>query len=67
MYYAEKMINGVLHYRYSPNESWRKASLEQCNKRLADLFDQIDKAYQKGRKDRANEIAEKLTELIHNS
>jgi hypothetical protein len=29
MYYAEKVINGILHCRYSPNEEWQEMSKEK--------------------------------------
>ena len=34
MYYAEKIINGTLHYRFSPNEGWNEASKEQLTRRV---------------------------------
>lgn len=36
MYYAEKWINGVLHYRGSPDVEWLPAGVELLNRRLAE-------------------------------
>lgn len=37
MYYSEKMIDGVLHYRTHPNEKWKPMSLEQLSQRVEEL------------------------------
>lgn len=34
MYYQEKMINGVLHYRNTPHGEWVKLSPEVLSKRV---------------------------------
>ena len=31
MYYAEKMIDGILHYKYSPTAEWTRYTLEQLS------------------------------------
>lgn len=34
MYYAEKVINGVLHWRSTPNGLWQPRTLEQLTTEL---------------------------------
>lgn len=44
MYYQEKLINGVMYYRTSPDGDWRQMSIEKLSRdysemkaRIADL------------------------------
>lgn len=67
MYYEEKMINGVLYYRYSPSDRFTKATSGILNRRLCDLEDRIKflqkeaaEAYQKGRADFRKQLAEEV-------
>jgi hypothetical protein len=34
MYYVEKVINGVLHYKTTPNGKWKPVSTEVLTKRV---------------------------------
>lgn len=34
MYYVEKVINSVLHYKTSPNGKWKPISAEELTKRI---------------------------------
>lgn len=34
MYYVEKVINGVLHYKTTPNCKWKPISVEELTRRL---------------------------------
>jgi len=36
MYYEEKMINGILHYRTSPNDEFEEYSKEALSRRIED-------------------------------
>ncbi len=36
MYYAEKTINGKLHYKNSPKGKWIEFTVEMLNKRIVD-------------------------------
>ena len=54
MYYEEKIIDGVLCYRYTPKGEFRPMSAERIVKRIKDFemliaekFDQMDKMYSK--------------------
>lgn len=35
MYYKEKLINGVWHYKTTPNMEWKPMSITQLEKKLA--------------------------------
>ena len=37
MYYREKIINGILYCKTTPNGSWREVSNKALTKRLVDL------------------------------
>jgi len=34
MYYKEKIINGILHYKTTPEGEWKEVSKETLSKRL---------------------------------
>lgn len=34
MYYQEKVINGVMHYRGHPNDEWKPMTVQQLTDRL---------------------------------
>jgi len=34
MYYAEKMINGILHYKTTPYGDWKPKSIESLSNRV---------------------------------
>lgn len=34
MYYTEKIINGILHYKSLPTGEWRQVSAEEMTRRL---------------------------------
>ena len=36
MYYVEKVINGVLHYKTTPNGKWKPISVEELTKRVVE-------------------------------
>ena len=37
MYYEEKIINGVLMYRITPNGNWRQCSIEKMGAKILEL------------------------------
>lgn len=41
MFYEEKVIDGVLHYRTSPNGDWRAKTAEQLTEMLETLRDSV--------------------------
>lgn len=43
MYYAEKIVKGILYCRYSPNARWQKASLDAVNRRLVETMKQVER------------------------
>ena len=42
MYYAEKVINGVLHYKLTPSASWKACTLEHLTQKVLELQEQIE-------------------------
>lgn len=44
MFYEEKEINGVLHYRTDPNESFKPYTLEELSARYADTTECLERA-----------------------
>lgn len=42
MYYQEQVINGILHYRSSPNSDWIPMSKEKLTKKVLDLKEKIN-------------------------
>lgn len=71
MYYAEMMIEGILHFRYDPKGHWRPATANMLNRRLAemekrvkDLEKEVIRSYKQGRSDaRADLLHEVVTKL----
>lgn len=43
MYYQEQVINGIFHYRLSPNGDWIPMSKEELTKKYLDLKEKIKK------------------------
>mgnify|MGYP003692044225 CR=1 FL=1 len=41
MYYAEKIINGVLHYRTHPRGKWREISPLKLTQKILDLQNKL--------------------------
>jgi hypothetical protein len=41
MYYAEKIINGILCCKFSPTDEWKPVSLEIATKRIIELMDKV--------------------------
>ena len=37
MYYKEQLINGIWHYKLSPNAEWKPFSIEQLNDKITNL------------------------------
>lgn len=37
MYYKEQLINGIWHYKLSPNAEWKPFSIEQLNDKITSL------------------------------
>ena len=75
MYYAEKMIEGILHYRYDPKGRWIACPADMLNRRLAEQDRQIaafhegvekrvEAAYQKGRDDFRDEVMSKVADQL---
>jgi hypothetical protein len=43
MYYAEKNIDGILHFRNTPNEKWVAMTQEQLTAKLIDARNTLQK------------------------
>ena len=43
MYYAEKIINGILNYRTSPRGLWKPLGLENLTNKITSLEHEIKK------------------------
>ena len=41
MYYEEKLIDGILHYRYSPKEDFKPMSIGKLSQMVVDLKDKL--------------------------
>jgi len=41
MYYEEKMINGVLMFRTTPEGDWRQCSIEKMGERIIEMQNTI--------------------------
>lgn len=76
MYYAEKIVNGILYCRHSPNARWQKASVDMVNHRLVETMKHLEKAieegtmkydrgYGDGRQSVTNELTEQLVCQLH--
>ena len=37
MYYAEKIIDGILHFRITPNGEWKEFSKEKLTEKVTQL------------------------------
>ena len=62
MYYTEKVINGVVHYKTSPSSPWRPLSAEALTERLREKEARIGNLeLQKGRLENENR---RLTEEL---
>ena len=46
MYYEEKIIDGVLHFKYSPDGKWRKFTDKQLTSKIEKLQVEIKKLTQ---------------------
>lgn len=44
MYYKEKMINGILHYKCSPKGEWHEFSIEKLSERIIKMQNAINDA-----------------------
>lgn len=42
MYYKEKLIDGVLMCRFTPNGDWRQCSVEDMSRRIINLQNTIE-------------------------
>jgi hypothetical protein len=42
MYYEEKMINGILHFRSSHQEEFKPFLLSELSKKVKDLEDELE-------------------------
>ena len=48
MYYKEELINGVWHYKLSPNSEWIPMSVEQLNASLTRAKEHSKSEYNRG-------------------
>ena len=37
MYYEEKIINGIMHYRTDPNGEWRAYEIQELSRRYEEM------------------------------
>ncbi len=42
MYYKEQLINGIWHYKLTPNGEWKPFSTEQLNNKITELKANIE-------------------------
>jgi len=47
MYYEEKIIKGIMHYRTNPEKEWIPYTIEQISKRYEDMKENYSKAYKR--------------------
>jgi hypothetical protein len=47
MYYEERWISGILHYRHTPNGEWIRLTKEMLVKRLAEFKTELSQLLQK--------------------
>lgn len=45
MYYEEKLINGVMHWRGNPNDEFQPYTLEQLSQRYAEAAGRASRMY----------------------
>jgi len=41
MYYQERLINGVLMYKGTPNGDWKQCSIEKMSERIIELESEL--------------------------
>lgn len=45
MYYAEKIINGILHCKHTPNGKWIELSKERLTHKIVKMEARLKEAY----------------------
>lgn len=60
MYYREKLINGVWHYKTCPKGKWEPMTVIQLTNKISRITKLADKAYDKGYNDGANEASTQI-------
>jgi len=63
MYYAEKMINGILHYKNTPNGEWKPKSIESLSDRVVKAEKKVQEL-ERQLKEWENMSAEDMGEMI---
>lgn len=68
MYYSEKLINGIWHYKTSPNMDWKPMSITQLTNKIATQERELNKLRISCVTQRFNaDEPEKMAEWLHNN
>ena len=59
MYYEERVINGVLHFRTQPNGEWRQMSPEQLTAKLL-----VAQGNEKAIRTQVENLSDKVGEIL---
>jgi hypothetical protein len=65
MYYEEKIINGILHCRYSPDDEFKPMSTEQITKRFEEKSRLLEAQVSKANGDTEEDFTKELSSLIN--
>lgn len=59
MYYEEKMIDGVLHYRTSPRDAWTPCTLKEASEKAVKRYQELNAAL-----DRLDKLSRMYEDLV---